>query len=72
MKNLQIGRSIDVGSTYVILDRGDDHKYMIVCGKHGYLLEGNNKEALWSYAKYVETDWCDDCKNNAPAVRYQV
>jgi hypothetical protein len=64
MTTLQVGKQIKVGNTTVSLQYGDDLKYMIVCDKHDYCLEDNNKQSLWLSAKDVEIDWCEACKGN--------
>lgn len=64
MAILQIGKQIKVGNTTVSLKYGYKSKYMIVCDKHPYFVEFNNKNKIWAWAKFVETDWCEACKGN--------
>jgi|APGre2960657404_1045060.scaffolds.fasta_scaffold534138_1 hypothetical protein len=53
-----------IGNTVVWMDfadcPSDGGKYQIVCEKHGYLIQGDNKRNLWGIANEV-WDWCAAC-----------
>lgn len=61
-----------IGEVRVTLDFADcpddGGKYMLICSDHSFIIQDNNKTALWKH-RFDVKEWCEACAGNDP--RYQ-